>query len=119
MADIFTASTAHLIGEGLQDIGSLIVIWKVVSLPIRTRRKYEIAVTRFFNDYVHYTHVQQCDKPYYEPGLTCIILGFTKSKKDWMQEFNKNDSAWWTRYSILLKMYDSKEYHDLCYWQIA
>lgn len=30
-----------------------------------------------------------------------------------MKEFNKGNSAWWSRYSIFLQMYDSKAYHDL------
>lgn len=98
-------------------LGSLIIIGKCVLAPfiskMQTRHKYERIVCRFFTDYVHYTHSEQRNKPHYEPSTTTIILCIGKTKSELMQEFNKDNSMWWTRYQLIRQMYDSSEYHDL------
>ena len=104
LSPIFTAISA---------VAALPVIVRFLYYPIKRHRKYENVVTRVFDEYEHNTHTNQVDKPHYEPNTTriALLLGVNKSKD--MQDFNKNNSEWWTRYSRLREMYNTPNGRDL------
>jgi hypothetical protein len=97
----------------ISGVASITVIVGFLCYPIKQRRKYENVVTRVFDEYEHNTHTNQVDKPHYEPNTTriALLLGVTKSKD--MQDFNKNNSEWWTRYSRLRELYNTPNGRDL------
>lgn len=113
MDSIDTFSAIPAICTVIAAVGSIPMIVSFLYYPIKRLRKYENVVTRVFDEYEHNTHTNQVDKPHYEPNTTriALLLGVTKSKD--MQNFNKNNSEWWTRYRRLRELYNTPNGRDL------